>query len=371
MNDKLKKMILIVIAVFVVLFVFLFLITSCKKKYTPKELETVIIDNANSYYNRKKEELPKDGEVNTLSLNDLVVKGIIDDLSDILDKDTTCSGNLTIENNNGYYMFSPNISCLVGQESYSSNNLKDLIMKQETTVGNGLYYINNEYYFRGENVDNYLIFDGLLWRITKINKDNSIRLIQQTKNASVVWDNRFNIEKNSNIGYNDLISNNMNSRLKDTLDEYYNGETVLSNNAKGFIKKTTLCVGKRSETDTLTDGSIECSQTAPNQYYGLLQANEYMLASLDNNCTTVVSKSCRNYNFIASLENSFWSLTADSSNNYKVFKISKTVSSANANTTSMARLVINISENTSVTGTGTESDPYVVIGLPKELRKLV
>lgn len=371
MNDKLKKMILIAVAVFVVLFIFLFLMTSCKKKYTPMELEKIIIENASNYYKGKKEELPKVGEIRTLSLSDLVAKGIIDDLNDILDKNTTCSGSLTIENNNNYYMYSPNLSCMSGYDIYKTNNLKELLLEQKVTTGNGLYFLNNEYYFRGENVNNYLVFDGLLWRITKINKDNSIRIIQETKNSSVVWDDRFNIEKGTNIGYNDLIINNMNSRIKDSLDEYYTNEDVLSDKAKGFIKETTLCVGKRNETDTLTDGSLECSQTIPNQYYGLLQANEFMLASLDSNCTTVTSKACRNYNFIADIDNSFWTLTADSSNNYKVFKISKTAFSSNANTTSMARLVINISENTSVTGTGTENDPYVVAGLSKDLRKLV
>ena len=82
MNEKLKKMFLIAIVVFVILFIFLFLITSCKKKYTPKELELKITDSANSYYKRHTDELPESGSNMTLSLNDLVAKGII--LEDIL-----------------------------------------------------------------------------------------------------------------------------------------------------------------------------------------------------------------------------------------------------------------------------------------------
>ena len=370
MNDKMKKIFLIVIAAFVLIFIFLFMITSCKKNYSPDELESIITENAMNYYERNTSELPEDGDTIELSLNDLVVKGIIDDLNDILDDDTNCSGTLTIENNNNYYMYSPNLSCVSSSETYNTVNLEDSLMEQVTTTGNGLYFINNAYYFRGDNVDNYIIFDGLLWRITKVNSDGSIRLIQETRNKTVVWDNRHNVDRNTNSGYNDLIYNGLNSRIKDTLDEYYENEDVLSNAAKGFIKKTTLCVGKRNETDTLTDGSIECSSTLSDQYLGLLQANEFMLASLDSNCTTLVSKSCKNYNYLANLETQFWTLTADASNNYKVFKISTTASSSLANSSAMARIVINISKNTNVTGSGTEEDPYIVVGLSSDIRKL-
>lgn len=369
MNEKIKNILFIVVVIFLVIFLFLFLLTSCKKEYTPKQLEKLISNNANNYFSKHTDELPQDGSSMKLSLVNLVNKGIIDDLEDMLDKNTTCSGDLTIENNNGYYMYSPSISCISGNNSYSTTNLNDALMENVTASGNGLYLINNEYYFRGDNLNNYLIFDGLLWRITKINSDNSIRIIQSTKNKSVVWDNRYNSEYKKANGYNDLVLNNINSRIKDTLDEYYSSEKLISDKAKGFIKKTNLCIGKRSETDTTKDGSIECSNILSDQYMGLIQLNEYMIASLDENCTTAISTACRNYNYLATMENNYWTLTADSANTYKVFKISTTASSANANSNAMARLVINISENTNVTGTGSKDDPYIVSGLKSEIEK--
>ena len=370
MDDKMKKIFLIVIAVFVVLIIFLFALTGCKKKYLPQELELEIINSAKNYYKYHTSELPADGNSISLGLNSLSQKGIIGELEDILEDDTVCSGQLVIENNNGYYMYSPIISCVYKNDSYASKNLYETLIENIVESGNGLYKIGNEYYFRGDNVNNYFVLDGIQWRIVKINEDNTIKIIQETKNESVVFDDRYNPEKDNNNGYNDYIFNNINSRIKDTLDNYYKNETVLTNDAKGYLKKFDLCVGKRNETDSIVDGSIECSNKVADQYYGLLQANEYMIASLDNKCISVISPDCRNYNYFTDLNKSFWTITADASNNYKVFKISDTVFAVNAANSAMARVVAHISENTSVSGTGSKDDPYVVIGTTSKLRKI-
>lgn len=368
MDEKLKKIIMIVLVGFFLLFLFLFLLTSCKKKYDPKDLELKIADSAKSYFSIHTDELPSEGGIYTLTLEDLVTKGIIKELDKILEKGTTCSGTLTIENNNDYYMYSPSLSCTTSYENYITENLNEVLLSNVVTSGNGLYNLGTKYYFRGDTVDNRLIFDGILWRIIGINEDGTIRIIEENKRDSVMWDDRYNTEKSTSNGINDFIQNNINSRIKDTLDNIYETEDVLSNDGKGYIKKTNLCVGKRSETDTIIDGSLECSNIIENQYIGLLQLNEYFLASLDVNCVDAISDSCRNYNYLADFSNSYWTITADSTNTYKVYKISNTISLTNANSYAMPRMVINISENTNVTGSGTESDPYVVVGFDNELK---
>jgi len=214
MDAKLKKIIIIVLACFFVLFIFLFLLTSCKKKYSPQDLELKIVNKAKDYYSINTEELPDEGGIVSLTLSDLVSKGIIDELEDILDKDTTCSGSLTIENNNDYYMYSPILDCTVGTETYSSTNLKEALIENVVTSGNGLYKIGNDYFFRGDIVDNRIILDGILWRITKINQDGSIRLIEEKKRESVIWDDRYNIDRESETGINDYYSNNLKSSIK-------------------------------------------------------------------------------------------------------------------------------------------------------------
>ena len=100
MDDKMKKIIFIVLGGFVLLFLFLFLLSSCSKKISVENLENVIIKNSQKYYDMNKEELPSKNSGITLSLNDLVNKGIIKELDKSLEKNATCSGTLTIENNN-------------------------------------------------------------------------------------------------------------------------------------------------------------------------------------------------------------------------------------------------------------------------------
>lgn len=374
MDEKLKRIIFIVLGVFVVLFLLLFIISSCSKtNYSPKDLELKIIDSAKSYYKSHEEELPSSNTVLTIALADLSNKGIIDSIDKIVDNDTNCSGYLTIENNNNYYMYSPQITCTSLNDTYETNNLKSLLLENIVTSGNGLYSIGDSYYFRGDKVKNYIIFDGLLWQITKINSDNSIRLIEAGKRESVVWDDRYNSEIGSTTGINNYEYENISSRIKDYLDEIYNNKentAILSDNAKGYIKETSLCVGKRNIEDSLNDGSIECSSKLNNQYIGLIQLNEYILASLDTNCINADSSACSNYNYLADYDTSYWTITANSENNSQVYKIYNTPFSSTASNTGMARMVINISENTNVKGSGTEDDPFVVSGMSSEIRKL-
>lgn len=369
MDEKLKKIIIIVLGSFVIFFLFLFILSSCKSEMTPSQLENEVYKNAKKYYLSHESELPSSGNVLTLSLNDLVVKGIIDELDNLLSKNTSCSGSLTIENNNDYYMYSPILNCSSETDNYSTENLKDILLENVVTSGNGLYQIGNSYYFRGDIVNNYLIFDGIKWRITKINEDGSIRLIEDSRRMSVVWDDRYNSDRLSATGFNSFVYNGLNSRMKDYLDNVYSTEEILSNDAKGYIKPTSLCIGKRSAEETDTTGNIECSEVLENQYIGLIQVNEYMIASLDPSCQKTTSVECLNYNYLADLDSQYWTITADSENNYNVYKIMNTVTASNASNNGMARLVINISANTNITGTGTEEDPYVITGIDNTLKK--
>lgn len=375
MDEKLRKIILIALGGFVLLFLFLFIISSCSnKKIKPEDLELEIVKSATNYYNNHNDELPSVNSVISLPLSDLSNKGIIKDISKLVDKNTTCSGYLTIENNNNYYMYSPKLSCQSPNENYETNNLNDILLTSVVTNGNGLYSIGDSYYFRGDNVNNYIVFDGLLWRITKINNDNSIRLIEAGKRESVVWDDRYNSEKGTTTGINNYVYDNLSSRIKENLDNIYNNNDdvtyILSKSAKGYIKETSLCIGKRNGADSINDGSIECSSKVDNQYIGLLQLNEYIIASLDTNCINAASSSCENYNYLADFENSYWTLTANSENNSQVYKIYKSAETSTAANTGMARMVINISENTTVKGNGTIDDPFVVSGMSSDIRKL-
>ena len=79
--------------------------------------------------------------------------------------------------------------------------LSETISKDENIVyaGDGLYPDGDGYRFIGKNVNNYLYYSGMMWRIVKINDDKSITLITEENVSSLVWGYETNSFENSYI----------------------------------------------------------------------------------------------------------------------------------------------------------------------------
>ena len=75
------------------------------------------------------------------------------------------------------------------------------------TSGYGLYNMDNAKVFRGEDVNNYVKLENSLWRIVKVNSDNTLMLIHnEGLHYNQAWDDRYNEAKLYNIGNNQYIS---------------------------------------------------------------------------------------------------------------------------------------------------------------------
>lgn len=366
--EKLRKPILIVCGGFAILFIFLFIMSSCNKKsYTGEQFEKMLLEKAKAYFNNNKAALPQN-DGNKVSLS---IANLIEDQSDYL-KDATCSGSIEVINNKGYHMYVANLNC---SDGYGTQKLSDyLINKDVVTSANGLYQINGDYVYRGDNVDNYIVFNNHLFRILRINNDGTLRIIEtdygikQEKNkitlkadrrVSTTWDNRFNSEKNYTSGFNDFIHDGINSRIKDKLDEIY--EKDFTDASKSYIVTQKLCIGKRGIDETINNGSIECSETLDNQYVGLLPIYEYLTVSLDPACTSIKDSTCRNYNYLTDLDSTYWSMTPVSENSYEVFKIGSTITNATASSTATPKVVLNLSNEIRFSkGEGSKTNPYII-----------
>lgn len=367
--EKFRKPMLIACGGFIILFIFMFIMGSCSKKnYTSEEFVEYLLKEAKNYYQIHKDALP---QVDT-GKTSLSIAVLVEDTEKFLEDDNICNGSIDVINNNGYYMYIPNIQC---SDNYSTTKLSDTLTLSDNIVssGNGLYQVSDYYIYRGENVNNFVVFDNKLWRIVRINNDGSLRMIEtnysvtekngsmklkSSKRASVVWDNRYNTEKSYTAGFNDFVHDGLNSRIKDSLEEIYND---FDDNIKGYIVKQNLCIGKRSLNDTVNDGSIECSNILADQYVGLLQLNEYINASLDPSCVSAESVTCANYNYISTFKSTFWTITGVKDNSYDVYKIGTRISDSTANSSSMPRIVIHLSSEARINaGTGTEEDPYII-----------
>lgn len=318
------------------------------------KIENKMIESAKKYYQEHSEELPTtSGGSITIGTDKLIELEYLKDLTKLVkDKDAICQGEIKVTNNNSYYLYSATLNC---GDYYKTKKFTEALTSNIVTSGDGLYQIGDAYVFRGENVNNYVSFAGKTWLILRINNDGTIRMIETTKRQSVTWDDRYNSNRESNVGINDFNV----SRIKDTLEYIYSDPEEFTDIDKAYISNQNLCIGKRDDNSTINDGSIECSNVVENQPLGLIQVNEFALASIDGSCHHVTDPECTNYNYLTQL-NSYWTLTADANSTHKVYKISGSPFISTASGTSKARIVVHINAGVNYdSGDGTATNPYI------------
>ncbi len=360
MSNPIAKKAFYGMVIFIFIIIFIMMIASCSggKTYTYLELEEKMVSLAKNKYSDKTLLPQNDGGTLEVNLQTFVDDGSLKNISDIVENNSVCSGKVTIVNNNGTYLYLPYLNCA---NDYKTKTLYEEITKDIVTAGNGLYKIQDEYIFKGENVNNYLKLNNITYRIIKINSDGTIKAVDTTRRGTVIWDNHYNVEKDSNDGINEYYYNSVNSRIKDTIEEYYNNEEYFTEEQKAYFKTQNLCIGKRSYNEFDNTGNIECSNKLENQIFGLVQINEYFNASIDTNCTSSDSQSCTNYNYFSTLP-SMWSITTDKDTTYKAYKItSDGIYLAKTSSTSNALVTVRLDKDLIITsGTGSENDPYLV-----------
>lgn len=310
MDEKMMKKLGIVIAGFIVFILILFLLASCSnKKYTYEKLENQMMRIAKEYFKNNEKELPsQDKDTRSYTLKKMISDGKLAEVTELFnDENMKCDGNVTVKNNNGNYLYIPYLSC---GKDYTTTYLKDKILENVVENGVGLHEVGDEYIFKGEVDNNYLSFNGLNYRIMKINDDGSIRVIQLDGIKRVQWDDRYTDETKRNNGINEFINNGINSRLKDSIDSYYNSD-IWDNGYRAYIPTQTICIGKRSEADITTDGSTECSKKLENQTFTAIAVYEVFQSTLSESCTGINDKNCLNYNWFDDIKDSLITITAD------------------------------------------------------------
>ena len=359
-----KKKLIIIAAAFVGFIVFLIVmmliihaISGSKVSY--KDIENKLLSGAKSYYKKNSDLLPQSEGAET-SVDDvtLTASDCMKPMGDLTSKmnGVTCTGKVIVNYVGGNYRYVPLLDC---GESYKTETLVGHILNNETKVfqGQGLYDLNGESVYRGENPNNYIRFSGKNYRIVKI-VDNKAMIILNEKYGRATWDDRYNVDRGRNEGINDYTV----SRMKETLASVLNEDKLVSSDDKSKLSIYNLYIGKRSTTDNYNDGSIEKSVIDSNQYIGLLPLYDYFNASIDGLCQSVETKNCSNYNYLGNFDYVWWLLTADSSSSQRVFKVvDAKVETARADSQYFIRPVFMLSDSILYAGgTGTEDDPYLV-----------
>ncbi len=363
-KQKLIKLMLIIVGVTVVFLLLLFIISLfTKKTYTYTDVENIMKDAAISYFEEYPDYLPtQEGSIVEVDAVNLISAGKMKDLSEYLGDGVACSGTVQVQRAGNDFLYTPYLNC---GESYLTQELYKKVASETVTTGDGLYAAGNAYIFRGENVNNYVELDKSVWRIVKVNSDGSMVLINSDGiQFAQPWDDRYNEEQLFEAGINQYSV----SRIKDYLDKVYNnpskedGEDILSEKDKSKLIPFSVCIGKRSENSEGKNNSEECMQTLKGQYLGLLTLSDYLYASLDANCKSAATRSCKNYNYLV-IRDEWWLVTASKDDTYSTFKVNQSGNAEkdNASTYATVRPVIYLNSRVLYkSGEGTLEKPYKV-----------
>ncbi len=363
-----KRMLLImgiVLGIILLLIIILFVVQLFTKgSYSYEKIEATMKDAAKEYYQVKKDLLPKEeGGKDSVSASVLSEEEYMKPLNEYVKEGVSCTGEVSVEKVSGNYVYTSYLDC---GEAYQTKELYRAIIEQGVvTTGYGLYQLGNEYVYRGEIVNNYLTFAGVLWRIVKVNANNQVLLIlsdQEDYMPSLEWDNRYNEAEKSKSGINTYHV----SRIKEALDVYYKEKTddtvSFSASDREKLAKFNLCVAPRSENYAINNNEAECRVVEENQVIGLLTVSDYLNASTDINCNMTTDKSCQNYNYLK-MKESFWLATPDELNTKDVYFVSSSgyIRSQEASYSNSIRPVVLLNKTVMIaSGDGTEENPFTL-----------
>ncbi len=369
-KQKIRKRLFIVMGIIVGILIFILLILFViqliqGRSLSFEEIEEKMKKAAQEYYQVQKELLPqKEGEQVSVDASILSASEYMKPLSELTEKNVSCEGSVEVTKNQNQYVYVPHLDC---GKAYQTKELYQAILDQKVvTTGYGLYQIGQEYVYRGELVNNYVKFEGKIWRIVKVTASNQTLLILEDRDymPSVSWDDRYNEETLSTTG----INNYHLSRMKETMDSYYKGDLDFDNiiqftkSGKEKLASFSLCVGARNKNYGANDNSQECSVREENQVLGLLSVSDYLNASTDTGCSKVLDRACQNYNYLR-ISTNWWLANRSDENTEDVYYVntSGVVKQEQASSLNALRPIVYLNRNVMIKGgNGSVKKPFLL-----------
>ena len=356
--EFLKDKIYFVMGITVFVIVLIIILASCSSgggAGSYEGIEKNMISAAKKYYSNRQDRLPKEeGNTVKVTISTLVESELLKNVVDPKDKANICTGYVEVTKVGESYSYIPFLTCA---GNYEAKYLKDIVISTKTDeLGNGVYNVDNEYVFKGSNVNNYVKFNNILWRIVKVDSTGDIKLVSAYKTADgYSWDTKYNSLKKGNFG---ITTNYLITDIRQSLKTYYEG--AFSENSKALIAAKTFCVGKYAKNDNF-DSIKECSATIQNEKIGLLNAIDFKNASLDQNCVSLGSYECTNQNYLNSENINTWLLNSDAETTHKVYYLSRSIGITNASNQRKLNPVIYLSNKAVVSdGEGTLENPLII-----------
>lgn len=134
------------------------------------------------------------------------------------------------------------------------------VIKENNIENDNFKDINNIKYFINDSNNNYLLYSNILWRIIKINDDNSLTLISNNSLTSLAF--------GENTEYNNSY---INKWLNKTDNEYSGILEKQLNKVDTYLQKTNTCLDKINNLN-----NAECQNVYKENYISLLSTSDFV-----------------------------------------------------------------------------------------------
>ena len=232
------------------------------------------------------------------------------------------------------------------------------------TSGDGLYedeYEEGRYFYKGKNPSNYITFNNEQsgWRIISIEPDGTIKIMKNESIGDMAWDSA----NSNNWGRPASLNIYLNST-------YYNG---LNSTAQSQIVAKDWSIGSVTFGDSNMANTINNENSKKwNGKVALVTASEYVRSNSNrSSCGTVkqllnaYSGQCKGTTWMYYSSGWWWTLSPYSNNSSDVFLVNSSSGNFDSDfdyvsNSYTVRPALYLSSEVTLTGSGTQVDPYVV-----------
>ena len=205
------------------------------------------------------------------------------------------------------------------------------VIRENNIDNNNFKEINNTEYFINNTDNNYILYSNILWRIIKINNDNSISIISDNSLTRLAY--------GESLNYTDSY---INKWLNINESEYSGILEKNLNNKEAYLQKTTTCLDIVDELN-----NQECQNTYVDNYISLLSTSDFV--NIGNKESYVIN-------------NEYFYLNNTNKDNKVWYVDNEGKVTTNKGTDIIGiRPVITIKSNIDyLSGSGTKEDPYTI-----------
>ena len=215
---------------------------------------------------------------------------------------------------------------------------KKLVYKDGTCKTDGITYsYMGGCYIKGASTNNYVWYNGFMWRIMGINSDNTVRLITDENVTAISYGA-------SNTAESYVMNEDY---IHDWLNEYFLSHL---NSTKSIIKEGNYFCSESTNSTTLTNATVRDKCTSGKEVsakVGLISYDEYYLAGLSSSYLNI--------------KQVFWTMTPYSTSNAWIVHSTGRADYYDVTNAFGVRPVINVEATSTITeGDGTTSSYYVL-----------